>query len=102
MSSRDHHISLAEAVKLTHRWQKSHPDATRAWKFSRDIFDEMLKPDSCAGIRIYLAEKEGGEVTLVVVGTDEAGGDLTNGTIAEEAFPCPEFCPKDSPLQPGR
>lgn len=102
MSDRDHHILLADATKLTHRWQKSHPDAIRAWKFSRDIFDEMLKPDTCAGVRIYMAEKEGGEVTLVVVGTDAAGNDLTDATIAEEAVPCPFDCPKDSPLQTGK
>ena len=101
MSDRDHHISLADAIKLTHRWQDAQPNATRAWKFSRGIVDEMLKQSDCAGVRIYMAQKEKGEVTLVVVGTDAAGNDLTSGTIAEEALPCPFTCPKDSPLQPS-
>jgi hypothetical protein len=31
-------------------------------------------------------------MSLVMVGVDTDGNDMTSGTIMEEAYPCPPFC----------
>lgn len=97
MAADDHRIPLAEAIALTHAWQKEHIDERRAWMMPREIIDEILKQAGCAGIRIYAAGSKGNE-TIVMVGADAAGNDLFEGVIAEQALPCPIFCPEGSPL----
>ncbi len=96
MPERDHHISLADAVALVRRRNPT-ADEPRAWMFSRSIIDEILTQEKCAGMRIYRAGN-GADSTVVLVGTDPDGNDLSEGVLAEHAWPCPPMCPDASPL----
>lgn len=98
MPDRDHHISLAEAVKLVTS-RKPVADEPRAWRFSRKIIDEILAQPDCDGLRIYLGGN-GADTTVVVVGTRDDGKDMADGVLAEMAWPCPFMCDDESPLSP--
>lgn len=91
MAERDHHITLDAAVLLTHTWQQANQGKRRAWMLPRTVIDEILKQPECSGIRMYAAGPAD-DVTVVVVGTDAKGNDLTAGVIAEVAWPCPPWC----------
>jgi len=97
VAERDHHITLAEAIEYTQRWQRTHPGERHAWMLPREIIDEILAQPECAGIRIY-AGNVTGDQRLIWVGTDAAGNDLSAGVIGELCFPCPPFCADASPL----
>ncbi len=96
MAERDHHISQAEAVALIGAHKRT-DGVPHAWRFSRNVIDEILAQPKCAGIRIYMAGA-GAETTVVVVGTDAGDDDLAYGVIAEVAWPCPPVCSTASPL----
>ena len=109
MSADRHSIDLATAIDLTSRWRKQHPDALKGAMFPRASFERLLHDPEAAGIRIYLAEKQDGSWTFVMVGTTQDGTDIIrkDGTMREtedgtgyeeEGWPCPEFCDCESPL----
>ncbi len=93
-----HWIDLESATKLTARWRKMNPKAPKAMGFSRAAFERILKQPDCEGIRAYYAQKENGDWTLVLVGTNANGADIAQGEVAEEAEPCPPDCDERSPF----
>ena len=60
MSADRHSIDLATAIDLTTRWRKHHPDALKGGMFPRASFERLLRDPEAAGIRIYLALRDGG------------------------------------------
>lgn len=68
------------------------------WRFDSAIVREIVEQPGCVGLRIYLAATAAGDPTVVLVGTDAEGRDLTGGVIAEESQPCPPFCDDTSAL----
>ncbi len=96
MAERDHHISQAEAVALigAHKRTDGEP---HAWRFSRNVIDEILAQPKCSGVRIYMAGT-GADATVVMVGTDASDADLADGVIAEKGYPCLPYCSATSPL----
>lgn len=102
MAEHEHHITLAEAIKSTHKWQKKHRRGRHAWMLPRAILDEILQQPGCGGIRVYAGGVKG-DKRMVWIGTDTEGNDLTDGVIAEECLACPPFCSVASPLLvPGK
>ena len=96
---RDHRIPLQAAAALTRRFRQGVPKgAVVAELIGKKALLELLSQPGCEGLRIYLAQKESGVNAMVLVGTDSADNDLTAGTILQELFPCPPYCPKGSPL----
>jgi hypothetical protein len=93
-----HWIDLDSATQLTATWRKKHPKSPKAMRFDRAAIERLLKQRGCKGIRCYYAQKEDGSWTMVLVGTNSKGNDITDGEIAEEAFPCPPWCDPNSPL----
>jgi hypothetical protein len=71
----------------------------RAGAFHRAALDERLAQPGCAGVRIYLAQNDAGQTTLVAVGTDADGRDLDQGIMVDDLFPCPPFCGDGSFLE---
>jgi len=94
----DHAIPLEEARDLIARFRRANPDKRTAGAFTRVPLDRILAQKGCAGIRAYFAMNPDETMTLVLVGTDEAGNDIDSGYLAEQVFPCPPFCPMDSAL----
>lgn len=90
---RDHHISLNDAITLIAR-HRSAAAATevKAHAFARDQLLEVLNQPRCRGLRLYHARGADNAPTLVAVGMDGDGNDLTSGTLLELAMPCPPFC----------
>jgi hypothetical protein len=87
---RDHHISLDDAVALVQRHRAG--AAIQAGAFAKDQLLEVLNQAACAGLRLYHGRDAAGLPTLVVVGMDKDGNDLTSGTLLEYNIPCPPFC----------
>ena len=94
----DHEVGMTEARDLISRYKRAHPGNISASAFTRVAFDRILAQDGCCGIRAYYAQKPNGQITLVMVGVDAYGNDMDEGELAEEAYPCPPFCPIDSAL----
>lgn len=110
MSNQHQHITLTEAIDLTTRYRATRPDDF----FICETFDaadvrQLLDERGCAFLRIYLGRKDDNTVVAVLVGADEEEIDILpsvssiteetgSGTILEDGFRCPQFCPPPSPL----
>jgi hypothetical protein len=98
---KSHKITLAEAKEMCRGHRASEGKGKgylRACAFGRPVLDEILSQPGCAGVRVYLGRNKEGETTLLAVGIDDSGADLVNGTIANDAWPCPPFCPDGDTL----
>ena len=83
MSESNHIISLEEAKAMTHAYQNA-PEfdgKTVASDISAGAYQEVINQSGCEGIRTYFALNEASELTIVVIGTDGAGNDLSNGLV---------------------
>ena len=89
----DHLITLDQAVKYIQNF-KNFPKAPmiKGAYFGRSVFDKILAQSGCIGVRYYYAQGDDGTPTLVVVGVDRGGNDITGGSIAEHSLPCPPYC----------
>ncbi len=89
-----HRIGLQKAKEMIQRHRSGGGGLgnLRAAAWGRGILDEILAQPGCAGVRIYFGRKEDGSTTLLAVGMDADGNDLTGGTIADDIWPCPPFC----------
>ncbi len=95
----DHHISLEEAIKLISNFRNSQKDfSIKAHYFGKEALEKLLGQEGCVGIRIYYAQNEDGKPELVIVGVNEEGQDLENGTILNRGLPCPPWCLEESKL----
>ncbi len=106
-----HSISLADAVTLTTRFRANRPENFPICEtFAKDSVIRMLSHENAANLRVYLGEKEDGNVVAVLCAADENGEDIlplqllgqtedeNDGLILEDGTRCPELCPPPSPL----
>ena len=107
-----HSISLAEAVALTTRFRENRTqNLALSETFAMSSVLAMLAAPNTASLRIYLGQKENGDVCSVLVAADAAGNDILpppttsvvrdgtdDGLILEDAQRCPQLCPPPSPL----
>lgn len=92
-------ISLAQAAKYTHSYQKENPGTIKSFFAGSDKLNLILQQEGCIGIRIYNGYNEAEKrANLVLVGVDAMGEDMTKGVILQELTPCPNVCPKSSEL----
>lgn len=105
-------ISLAAAVELTQRYRKAAPASEHAGFFWAEGLKAILEQPGCVGIRYYHGLSADGVYAPVIVGVDEKGNDITalnksrralaaatgDAVLLDNHFPCPPFCPTDSPL----
>lgn len=95
----DHHrISLAEALSMVQRARQSPPTLVKGWSIDGAFIKEILDQPGARSLRIYLAATEEGVATLVFLGVDGGGKDMTEGPIGEYAWPCPPECDSTSPF----
>ena len=94
-----HEISLKEAKEHIQRHKKNpiHPKY-HGGMFDRGAIDKILAQPGCKGLRIYQGKNEDGTPSLVLVGVDSAGKDLTQGAVMEMQMPCPPWCDSSSEL----
>lgn len=95
---RNHEIPLEAAAAMTRRFRETRRDQVRAHMFPRTVFERLLAQPDCAGIRAYNGLNEKGEPTLILVGVDSDGANLSSGMLFDVCFPCPPYCdpPDDS------
>jgi len=67
--------------------------------FYRDALEKLLSQKGVVGIRYYYAKNDNGTPTLVLVGVDSTGKDMTTAPILEQSYPCPPYCDVQSALQ---
>jgi hypothetical protein len=91
--STEHSIPLAEAAELTKNYRDANPGpgTIKAGKFSKEAIDAVMAPATCVGMRIYYGQEAGGDSTLVLVGVDAAGNDLTTEYIADRMKKDPPY-----------
>lgn len=109
-------IALQDAVELTQRYRKSAPASEHAGFFWAEGIQEILTQPGCVGLRYYHGLGADGAYRMVLVGVDAEGNDITAPTTSKRSklgaagarggeavlldhhFPCPPYCPSDSPL----
>ncbi|MFA6456463.1 MAG: hypothetical protein WCW40_06530 [Bacteroidota bacterium] len=88
-----HEIPVDSAKKFIGNLQKDAMQMkTKGGMFFRDVFDKMLSQKGVVGIRYYYAKMDDGTPTIVLVGVDSLGKDMTTSTVAERTYPCPPYC----------
>lgn len=97
MSDR-HRISLADALVMVQRARKTPPTMVKGWSIDAGIITEILAQPGARSLRAYLAATDEGIATLVYLGVNAEGRDMTDGVIAEFVLPCPPFCDEASPF----
>jgi hypothetical protein len=92
---KSHRISLDEAAAQARR---SRDGQHKGGLFLRAELDQLLAQTGCAGLRFYYGRKTEGEDTLILIGVDKEGNDMTQGIMLEESFLCPPWCGTANPL----
>lgn len=92
-------ITLDQAIEYTHFFQENNPDSIKSFFAGINKINRILEQENCIGIRFYNGyDTKTQKNNLVLVGVNEIGEDITNGVILERLTPCPNHCPKSSPL----
>ena len=86
---RSHRISLDEAATQARRHLGG---PHKGGLFLRAELDQLLAQPGCAGLRYYYGRKSEGQDSLILVGVDKEGNDMTQGVVMEESFLCPPWC----------
>lgn len=90
----NHFITLSEANAMTMSFRRSVPQGSVIGGFfGKDALESLLSQSEVVGMRAYYAYEENGSPTLVLVGVNNDGNDMTEGVLLERWFPCPPFCP---------
>jgi hypothetical protein len=96
----DHNISLQEAMEITKAFQVTASSETViAHYFGKKALEEALAQPGCVGVRMYYAKHKDGSPTLVIVGVNHDGNDMTKGQILQRAWGCPPDCSIPSGLK---
>lgn len=78
-------ISHELAADFVRSYKNANPEATLAYTVGRNIIDRILAQPGCVGLRFYNAINETGQTTLVYVGVDARGNDITKTVIVDGA-----------------
>jgi hypothetical protein len=101
-----HEISVDEAKKLIKNRQdgkvvkaaKGKVPAVKGAAFERAALEQILAQPGCDKVRFYYAAEDNGSPTIVLVGVDTSGKDMTQGKLMERGSPCPPYCDAASSL----
>lgn len=92
-------ISLEEARRYTHDFQKRNPDEKKAFIVGAENLRKILEQPGCLGIRIYNGYCEEDDMqNRVLIGVDADGKDMETGIILDKLTPCPPGCSSSSLL----
>lgn len=93
-------ITLQEAQELTFAYQESAiaVNQTIATSVDKTSILNLLNQANCEGMRMYFGLTENNKLTLVLVGTNATGNDMTAGQIVDRLGDCPPFCDSSSSL----
>ena len=99
MTNNNNIIPLSQAVVLTHAFQNTpkYQGNTVAAMIDASAYQQLLAQPGCVKVRTYFGLDQG-ILTIVVVGVDDSGNDMTSGVILDMATHCPIDCHQQSPL----
>ena len=106
MALNNHQISLEEAAELTRNFrtlpvpQLASLLGTKACLLPNDAIQPVLDQPGCVSVRFYFGVKLEGtpQLTIVAVGVDANGNDMTTGIILDRSDECPPKCSAANPL----
>ncbi len=100
MTTNQHIISLTEATEMTHAYQNASQfqGMTISCMMDNDAYQQVMTQPGCVSLRTYFALDEFNNLTIVVVGVDSQGNDMTSGVLINRAYRCPAICPANSVL----
>ena len=115
LDAQNHTITLATAAEYTRRHRNAGGggggvNATakggskmepNGGAFHADQVLRLLQQPGCTALRIYRARSADGAATVVLVGVDGNGNDMTQGVLLQEWLPCPPFCGTSNELNGG-
>lgn len=93
---RDHRITREQAQGLINRRRGG--GIERGGAFLKDAIAAILDQPGCVGLRYYFGANTDGSTALILVGVDEENRDMSTGTIIDNHYPCPPFCPDQTDL----
>lgn len=92
-------VTLDQAVKYVQSYTMSPTAPTIKGGYIAKVgLEKILSQAGCVGVRYYYSKKDDGSPSLVLVGVDYNGTDLTAGPMYDNIFPCPPYCGAPSPL----
>jgi DNA-directed RNA polymerase sigma subunit (sigma70/sigma32) len=93
-------ITLQEAQELTFAYQDSSMSVnqTIATSVDKTSILNLLNQPNCEGMRMYFGLDDNNKLTLVIVGTNVQGNDMTSGQILDRMNICPFDCDNNSSL----
>ena len=100
MTTNPHIISLSEAETMTHAYQNApqFQGLTIACMIDNNAYQQVLTQPGCVNVRTYFALDNQNNLTIVVVGVNDLGNDITNGIILNRSRRCLHTCDLISPL----
>jgi hypothetical protein len=94
-------IPLEDFRKMTDEFKKSvGSEDTRAVSYGKTVLEQVLSQKGCVGIRFYFAKDKEGKTTLVFIGVDKNGNDITAPVNAKTTDSAPQtggggpLCPR--------
>ena len=100
MSNNTHVISLDEAKQMTHAYQNApqFQGLTVASMIDKEAYQLVIDQPNCVNIRTYFGLNNEEKLTIVIVGVDANGEDMTDGVLVNRGNDCPNMCFINSPL----
>ncbi|WP_247234198.1 hypothetical protein [Telluribacter sp. SYSU D00476] len=93
-------ITLEKFNAMTDAYkQKVSPKETRAVAYGATVIEQILAQKGCVGIRSYLAKDDAGRTTIVMIGIDKDGNDITSNAVARTTSGT--YAAGDGPLCPS-
>src|SRR5215467_4899885 len=72
------------ATNLVKSYYEKYPESFTGVTIGRNIIEQILAQPGCVGMRFYDAINEEGQKTLVYVGVDASGKDMTKQVVVEK------------------
>ncbi len=95
----DHRISLPDAAAQAKAHRQGGPSRSGdSGAFLAKPVLELLAQPGCAGLRYYKGRSKAGEDSMILVGVDEAGNDMTGGVLLNVPLKCPPWCGDENAL----
>lgn len=92
--ARDHRISIDDAAAQTRAHRHGAPISKGdSGAFNAAPVRELLDQRDCVGVRYYKGLNADGDATMILVGVDANGNDITSGIVLDIVFLCPPVCP---------
>lgn len=94
-------VPFKEAKAQMAAFQTTSPDEIRGVAFGKDVIEKLMNQKGVVGLRFYFTKDNDGKNSLVFVGIDKDGRDITSlanarttesGGAGGNALPCPAFC----------